>query len=111
MNYFAIDTENNITLHASAQEAEATTNCEAFSTSSDFAALAEKWPLSRLVEIWNSLPGASPVKKFTDRKSAVARNWKAIQRLGEVAGAPQPETATEAIAAEPVAEPHEGEEV
>ena len=29
----------------------------------------------------NSLPGATPVKKFTDRKTAIARIWKAIQSL------------------------------
>jgi len=33
------------------------------------------------VDLWNSLPGATPVKKFTDRKTAIARIWKAIQSL------------------------------
>ena len=43
--------------------------------------LAAQWPTARLVEIWNSLPGATPVKKFTDRKKAVTRIWTAIQNL------------------------------
>ena len=33
--------------------------------------------------IWNSLPGGTPVKRFTDRKTAVTRIWKRIQGLGE----------------------------
>jgi hypothetical protein len=87
MKHFTIDNENNITLHASAQEAEAVANAERFSTSAGLAKLADKWPAARLVEIWNSLPGASPVKKFTDRKTAATRIWKATQSLGETAAA------------------------
>jgi hypothetical protein len=34
-----------------------------------------------MIEVWNGIPGLTPVKKFTDRKSAVARIWKAIQSL------------------------------
>ena len=36
----------------------------------------------RLIEIWNSLPGVIPVKKFANRKIATERIWKAIQGLG-----------------------------
>jgi hypothetical protein len=42
-------------------------------------------PAARLVEIWNSLPGESPVKKFKDRATAINRIWKAIQNLGGTA--------------------------
>ena len=91
MKHFTIDTENNITLHASAQETDAVTNAERFSTAATLAKLADKWPAARLVEIWNSLPGATPVKKFTDRATAVTRIWKAIQSLGETAS-PKHET-------------------
>ena len=65
MKTYTIDAENNITIHASAQEADAVANAERFSTSAGLAKLADKWPAARLVEIYNSLPGASPVKKFT----------------------------------------------
>jgi hypothetical protein len=41
-----------------------------------------------LVEIWNSIPGLTPVRKFTDRKSALARIWKAIQSLNGSAAQP-----------------------
>ena len=36
----------------------------------------------RLVEIWNSLPGVKALTKFTSRKVATERIWKAIQGLG-----------------------------
>jgi len=91
MKYFTIDNENDIRVHASAQEADAVTNAERFSTAAGLAKLADKWPNARLVEIWNSLPGASPVKKFTDRKTAATRIWKGIQSLGETpAATPEP---------------------
>jgi hypothetical protein len=76
---FTIDTENNIT--AFADEAQADSQGERFSTQQELAELAANWPAARLVETWNSLPGLTPVKKFKDRKSALARIWKAIQSL------------------------------
>ena len=33
------------------------------------------------IHFWNGIPGLTPVKKFTDRKLAVTRIWKAIQIL------------------------------
>ena len=79
---FTIENEtDNITAHATAQEAEAVPNEERFRNEAGLAKLAANWPAARLVEIYNSLPGVSPVKKFTDRKTAVGRIWKAIQSL------------------------------
>jgi hypothetical protein len=46
--------------------------------------LAGGWPASRLVEIWNRLPDAKPVSRFTSRKAAVQRIWSAIQKLQPV---------------------------
>jgi Protein of unknown function (DUF3489) len=37
------------------------------------------------VEIWNSIPGNAPVKKFENPNKAVARIWKAIQTLADTA--------------------------
>jgi hypothetical protein len=86
MKNFTIENEtNNITVHASAKEAEAVPNSERFSNETALAKLASNWPASRLVEIWNSLPGETPVKKFKDRATAVSRIWKAIQSLGQAA--------------------------
>ena len=76
---FRIDTENSIT--AFADEAQADSQGERFNSQQELADLAATWPAGRLVEVWNSIPGLTPVKKFTDRKSGIARIWKAIQSL------------------------------
>jgi len=78
MKTFTIDTENSITAFASKQEAG---EGESFSSRQELASLVAEWPADRLVEVWNGIPGLTPVKKFTDRKSAVSRIWKAIQSL------------------------------
>jgi hypothetical protein len=88
MKHFTIESEtNNITVHASAKEAEAVPNSERFGSEAALAKLAANWPAARLVEIWNSLPGETPVRKFKDRATAVSRIWKAIQSLGQTAPA------------------------
>src|ERR1035438_1469008 len=99
MKNFTIENEtNNITVYGSAKEAEAVPNSERFTNEAALAKLAANWPATRLIEIWNSLPGETPVKKFKDRATAVSRIWKAIQSLGQTAPAaeepaPVPETA------------------
>ena len=59
-----------------------------FTTERELASLTSEWPSARLAEVWNQLPGVAAVRKFTDRKTAVARVWKAVQTL-EPAVAPQ----------------------
>ena len=89
MTTFTIDKEtNNITAHPAAQAAESLAGTERFATAAALAALAAHWPAARLVAIWNSLPGATAVAKFKDRKTAVTRIWNAIQSLGAAAAAP-----------------------
>src|SRR5260370_38707243 len=78
MATFIIDAENSITALGSQQ---ADFEGEIFANQKELADLAAKWPANRLIEVWNGIPGLTPVKKFTDRKSAVARIWKAIQSL------------------------------
>jgi hypothetical protein len=85
MKHFTIDAENNITVHASRTAARDTAT-GVFANEVQFADLIGPNP-KRLVEIWNSLPGVKPVTKFTNRKVATERIWKAIQGLGEVAPA------------------------
>jgi hypothetical protein len=85
MTTFTIDSENNITAHAGlpvgADESQPFTNQR------ELAKLTADWPVSRLVETWNSFAGVAPfddlkrVKKFTDRSVAVARIYKAVERL------------------------------
>ena len=78
MKTYTIDAENSITAHATKQEAG---EGETFSSQQELASLVAEWQTDRLVEVWNGIPGLTPVKKFTDRKSAVSRIWKAIQSL------------------------------
>ena len=103
MKHFTIETEtNNITIYGSAKEADAVPDSERFSNEAALAKLAANWSAARLVEIWNSLPGETPVKKFKDRATAVRRIWKAIQGLGQAepvaAAAVEPVTVAETAA-------------
>lgn len=85
MATFTIDSENNIAAHAAIPTN--LENMQAFESEKELAKLAVEWPGARLAEVWNSFAGVAPftelkpVKKFTDRKSAVARIWAAVQRL------------------------------
>ena len=101
MTTFTIDCDNNITAFASLKEAKAAdiAGAEYFDSQKELAKLADSWSVagtrgrgsSKLMELWNSLPGVAPVKKFTDRKTALARIWKAAQALtppGAPHGAP-----------------------
>ena len=84
---YTIDVDNNITVLDSPQKIEERQEgTETFSSSQELAALAGKWPGSRLADIWNSLPGVEPVERFTSRQVAATRIWKAIQNLQPIAG-------------------------
>ena len=50
-------------------------------------------PMARLIAIWTNLPGATPITKFTDRKTAVVHIWKAMQTLEPTVGPSQHDTA------------------
>ena len=90
LNTYYIDSDNclsvetDLTLDPNVQTAEGI-----FTTQEELATMTKDWSASRLVEVWNSFAGAPPfgdlkeVRRFTDRKSAVARIWQAAQRLGE----------------------------
>ena len=85
MSTFTIDSENNITAHA--RVPGGADESQSFSTAKDLAKLTAEWPVSRLVDTWNSFAGVAPfddlkpVKKFTSRKLAIARIWDAIARM------------------------------
>jgi hypothetical protein len=87
MTTFTIDSDNNIAAHPALPEgADAT---QAFASQKELAKLTADWPATRLVDVWNSFAGVAPfddlkpVKKFTDRKVAIARIWTAVQRLAD----------------------------
>src|SRR5262249_13130351 len=79
--------ENNITAYRP-DDAIPDGNTERFTSEKEFGELAAQWPASRLVEVWNGIPGGRPVKKFTSRNTAVARIWKAVQSLRSGPNAP-----------------------
>jgi hypothetical protein len=88
MTTFTIDPDNNITAFAHRQEAEAAANGQSFASQDALDTLTASWPMDRFVTIWNSFAGVAgfgadlkPVKKFETRNKAVARIWKALQRL------------------------------
>jgi len=76
MTTFTIDSADHIATTTGTHKPEVTDH---FGTLDELGHLAETWPAARLVSIWNSLPGATAVKRFTDRKTAVSRIWKALQ--------------------------------
>jgi Protein of unknown function (DUF3489) len=85
MTTFTLDTDLHITAHDAAPAQR--DDVFAFTTDKELTKLSADWPITRFVEVWNAFAGApplgglKPVKKFTDRKTAVARIWKAIQAL------------------------------
>ncbi len=94
MTTFAIDTDNTITAYTAGDAIPA--EHARFTSEKELVKLGANWPIDRLVEIWNSFAGVppfgdlKPVKNFTDRKTAVARIWKAVQALTP---APAPQAA------------------
>jgi hypothetical protein len=110
---FTIDNKtNNIIIHASANEAEAVPDAESFREEGELTNLAANWPTARLIEIWNSLPGQTQVRKFKDRASAISRMWKAIQNLGEatpVASAEHPLPSETALVSDPLPDAPDGQ--
>jgi hypothetical protein len=89
MKAFSIDAEDNITIFASLSEREQSGGeAEWLSGRRSLNTLAAKWPGTRLVKIWNGLPGVKPVQKFTSRAVAIRRIWEAIQHLKPVSGSP-----------------------
>jgi hypothetical protein len=95
MTTFTIEPDNNITAHPTPELAAAATaaGAQSFGSQPELAHLAASWPAERLVEIWNSLLGEAPVKKFQNPKTAISRIWERIQHLGEPPK-PKPERKT-----------------
>ena len=92
MTTFTIDADNNITAYTTAEEAtQGGEGLTQFESQTELAKISTEWPLSRFVEVWNSIPGNGKVSKFQDRKKAIARVWKAIQPLAANSQADEPE--------------------
>ena len=93
MKTFTVNTENQIAMAVPAASISEPSSGEFFSTQAELVNLAGGWPAGRLIAVWNGLPGVVPVKKFTDRKTAVKRIWKAIQSIWPDSGAEGPAVA------------------
>ena len=107
MTTFMIDADNNITAFAFPQDAEAAANGQSFASQEALDTLSTSWPMDRFVSVWNSFAGVAgfgadlkPAKKFENRDKAVARIWKALQKVGEE-GHSSEENAQNAIQGQP----------
>ena len=102
MRLFAIDSDNTVTAFPAAEQIPE--GQQQFASEKELVKLTADWPIDRLVQIWNGFAGVAgpfgdlkPVKKFTDRKTAVKRIWAAIQKLD--GGAPEETTNAQETAA------------
>lgn len=92
MSIFTIDADNHITAYTTTQEAsQAGAGLTQFDSQDELTRISTEWPLSRLVDVWNSIPGNGKVNKFQDRKTAVTRVWKALQLWAAHSQTDQPE--------------------
>jgi hypothetical protein len=83
MKAFTIDSERNITAYASQQEAAgAQGDSQTFATAAGLQGILKKLPAAAAVEIWNSMTGVTPVKKFKDGATAAKRIFAQLQKLG-----------------------------
>jgi len=95
MSVFTIDADNNITVHANRKIARRTGG-GVFDSSESFAGLIGP-DGKRLIEIWNSLTGVTPVRKFTSAAVAARRIFAEVQKLAAPATmhSPQPTAAVD----------------
>ena len=110
MRVFAIDNDNTITAFPTTDQVPE--GQQQFASEKELAALVAEWPGDRLVETWNSFAGVAgfgadlkPVKKFTNRATAVKRIWAAIQALDGAAPEADVDTPETTHAAEEAAAP------
>jgi Protein of unknown function (DUF3489) len=87
MRIFTIDAGNAIAVSTTTEQRGSKSGAAQFTTEKQLAALAAHWPSSRLVEIWNQLPGVRQIAKFRDRQTGVRRIWAAIHGLEAHGGA------------------------
>ena len=82
MTTFTINETNEIVAFSSQEEAAAATATpfDSFSSQKELVELAKAWPAERLVSIFNSLTGVTPVESFKSTKAAVARIWERINQ-------------------------------
>jgi hypothetical protein len=80
---FEVTSDDHILSTVDELQTEADEHRSTFATEQELQDLARTWPMKRLIAIWNSLPGVRPVGKFENRRIAIARIWRAIQKEPE----------------------------
>src|SRR5436190_23920437 len=75
---FATDDQNHITIQG--EGADLIPGLTRFRSQQELEALTAQWPTSKLVDLWNGIPGSTPVKKFTNRSIAIRRIWTMLER-------------------------------
>ena len=86
MPSFYVDDENLI--HAVDMSMDTHGGDTAFASLHELMQVAAAWPLRRLVEVWNKLPGVHPVTRFADRQVAVRRILRALTGVSSPPCAP-----------------------
>src|SRR5438046_3179065 len=76
---FYVTPEDHIRTSDEQRRTETDNGGSSFAREQEMQELASQWPMKRLVEIWNRLPGVEPVARFTDRKTAIGRIWRELQ--------------------------------
>ena len=66
---FHVTTEDHVRVMNEPGTADRDAGGSTFASQQEFEELAREWPMKRLVEICNRLPGVEPVARFTDRKT------------------------------------------
>lgn len=93
MKIFIVDSGNRTWTYSSATTLPASEVDQArFGNEKELASSTRDWPLARLACLWNNLSGAKPIRKFTDRGTALRRIWAKLQTL-----APEKSTKSEII--------------
>src|SRR3954466_12098560 len=76
---FHVTTEGLLTAITPESGEQENTGQRVVTSRNEWETIASNWPLKRLVAIWNSLPGVTPVEKFTSRQIALERIWRAVE--------------------------------
>jgi Protein of unknown function (DUF3489) len=83
---FHVTPEDHIRVINEHEPADRNPRDSSFASEKELQELVNEWPMKRLVEIWNRLPGVERVARFTDRKTAIRRIWRALQPQAEEPG-------------------------
>ena len=90
---FSITPDNHVAVFPSAEQLPEEAASGRFESEEELAQVVQNWAVSRLIEVWNGLPGVEAVRKFQDRKTAVRRIWQAVQNVTATAGQHAPTVA------------------